>query len=83
MDNGGDGIGIAEGATVKVHECVVARNGEAGLQMYHPDSRLHITKTRVRENHGAAICLGEGATKYQIDAPPKQQRILGLIVDDD
>lgn len=77
-DNGGDGVGVAEGAVVELVSCVITGNGESGLQLYHPESVVKMAKCRVRENTAGAVSFGEGAIATQIEAPPKQLRLLGL-----
>ena len=78
QDNGGDGVGVAEGAIVELQSCVVTGNGESGLQIYHPESRVKMAKCRIRDNTAAAVSFGEGATAAQVEAPAKQLRLLGL-----
>lgn len=59
--NGGDGVGVAEGAKVTLQGCEITNNGGSGIQIYHSDSRVTMTECVVQENDGGALRLGEGA----------------------
>ena len=66
--NGGDGIGVAEGAKVVLSGCEIKDNGGSGVQLYHTESRVTMRECIVTGNTGGGLQVGEGAREEAFSA---------------